>query len=375
MRAGVLSLLLVVLAISCTTNKTHVEGVIICPDNEWIFLEKINGLERELIDSVQLDESGRFLFKIAQPTEDPTLYELSSGREGIPLFVAEGDRVIVNSIGRLAHNYNVSGSRESELLREFFQPYVANKNSLAEIAREYASEKISDEEREKIAKRYSDIYRTTKRDQLKFIIANNSSLAAVYALFQHLPGDKHLFNGTSDIIYMRNLAEALEQSYPNSSYLRGLKSQITKLEQIHDLESRVELRTYPELNMENMYGEKISLSSLDGKVILLSFVSVGAGNSDNASLGDIYKRYADKGFEIYQVSIESSRSRWIEAVQAQRLPWISVSDLRGSASPSLGLYNVTHLPSYYLIGKDGQIEGINISFAEIEPMVKSQLNR
>ena len=50
------------------------------------------------------------------------------------------------------------------------------------------------------------------------------------------------------------------------------------------------------------------------------------------------------------------RSRhWITAVQEQQLPWISVSDLRGKASTSLGMYNVQKLPTNFLIDKEGTL--------------------
>ena len=54
----------------------------------------------------------------------------------------------------------------------------------------------------------------------------------------------------------------------------------------------------------------------------------------NAELKQIHARYKDspKGFEVYQVAIDTSKPLWINTVQEQALPWISVSDLRGHNS-------------------------------------------
>ncbi len=55
------------------------------------------------------------------------------------------------------------------------------------------------------------------------------------------------------------------------------------------------------------------------------------------------------------MAIDTSKPAWITAVQEQQLPWISVSDLRGKASTSLGMYNVQKLPTNFLIDKEGTL--------------------
>ena len=53
-------------------------------------------------------------------------------------------------------------------------------------------------------------------------------------------------------------------------------------------------------------------------------------------------------------------------MQEQQLPWVSVSDLRGRASSSLGLYNVQKLPANFLIDKEGNIVGKDIYGKSLE---------
>ena len=68
-----------------------------------------------------------------------------------------------------------------------------------------------------------------RREQLRFIIEHKASLAAVYALYQRLPGDTYLFNGDSDVVYYRTVAEALEETYPESPYLQSLLAEIAQV--------------------------------------------------------------------------------------------------------------------------------------------------
>lgn len=71
-------------------------------------------------------------------------------------------------------------------------------------------------------------------------------------------------------------------------------------------------------------------------------------------------------FEVYQVSLDTSKAAWITAVQEQRLPWISVSDLRGRASAAVGLYNISKLPANFLIDKNGTLVAKDIYGKSLE---------
>ena len=62
-----------------------------------------------------------------------------------------------------------------------------------------------------------------------------------------------------------------------------------------------------------------------------------------------YEKYGKKGFEIYAVSFDSQRDRWIDAVRQQGMKWIQVSDLSGFQTPAAEAYAVQSIPSNFLI--------------------------
>ena len=227
---------------------------------------------------------------------------------------------------------------------------------------------MQQEELKRLAKAYSDEYLRIKRAQLKFIVEHKASVAAVYALSQRLPGDRYLFNGQGDAVYYRTVADALEERYPQSPYLASLHAEISRLDALQNLSSTVTEAGFPDLEMTNMYGKKVRLSSLAGQVVLIDFWSPSLGNSNalNADLKQLYEKYHDSGFEVYQVAVETSKPMWINTVQEQALPWISVSDLRGQATVALGLYNVTKLPTNFLIDKAGTIVARDVRGEELK---------
>ena len=308
----------------CQSSKVKISGRFVGGDAKNIYLEQVLPLTQSVVDSAALAPDGSYRMELTGVAKNPSLYNVIYDGERIPLLIAGGDRLTVSSVGSVIRNYT-----------------------------DYPAE-----------------YYRIRREQLRFIIEHKASLAAVYALYQRLPGDTYLFNGDSDVVYYRTVAEALQESYPESPYLQSLLAEIARMDARISLTSQITEARHPDLEMTDIYGKKIRLSSLAGKVVLLDFWSaeLGSSNALNADLKELYRKYADApvGFEVYQVAVDTSKPLWITAVQEQQLPWISVSDLRGRSSVALGLYNVQRLPANFLIDKEGTIVAKNIYGKSLE---------
>ena len=363
---------------SCQTSTVTLEGRLVAGDEKSVYLEQVSSLRQVVIDTAELDDAGNYRFEVKQVAKSPSLYNILYNGERIPLFLAAGDQLTVNSVGNIVRNYTVEGSIESELLRGFYQSFIAGAQNLESIAKKVSDTTLSAEERDVLLKEYTAVYYGIRRDQLRFIAEHPASLAAVYAIYQRLPGDQYLSDGVNDVLHYRTVAEALAESYPDSPYLVMLRGDIARMEATQRLVENVTESSIPDLELQDIYGKKISLSSLLGKVVLLDFWSAELGNSNvmNAELKEIYAKYhnAATPFEVYQVAVDTSKPLWISTVQEQQLPWISVSDLRGLASTAVGTYNVTKLPTSFLIDKNGTIVGRDIRGEELEKKLQ-QLTR
>jgi peroxiredoxin len=357
---------------SCQSSKVNIAGRFVGLDADMVYLEQSTPLEQAIIDSVSLNEEGEFKLTINDVKQTPSLYYICYNNERLPLLLSGGDNITVSSAGNLLRNYEVEGSLESELLQQFTRRYVEGAMAMNDIISKISASEMNDDERKKMAQEYTRIKHETQRFQLGFIIENKANIAAVYALHQRLPNESNLFNGNSDIVYYRTVVEALEQSYPETPYLPILRSQVARMDAQINLLSQVTESNFPDIEMPDMYGKKQQLSTLSGKVILLHFWSAGIGNSNalNADLKEIYGKYHDQGFEIFQVAVDTSKSAWVTAVQEQQLPWISVSDLLGNTSPTVGVYNVKKLPTSYLIDRKGNIVAKDLVDEELDAQIK-----
>lgn len=360
-----------------TRSNMVISGEIVCGNETMIYLDQLQSGVRKTIDSVELTQNGAFKFTVKKAPVTPMVYEIRYDMERAPLLGHRGDHIKINSLGRLALNYTTKGSEESELLREFYQSYRQQSDELNKIATRYADLQRKGEDAIDVAKEYNKLYRDIKQEQIKFIVSNKSTMAAVYALFQLLPGDSYIVSESSDIIYMRTVLEGISEKYPKSPYIALLSHKIEENEARAELMNSLTYSSFPNLEMSDMFGKKISLASLAGKVILVDFWSAQAGNSNrnNVALKEIYNSYHDNSFEVYQVGIDTSKPLWINAVQEQKLPWISVTDLRGTASKSLGLYNIQNIPSNILIAKNGDIVARDLYGDELAERIAAEVQK
>ena len=115
-------------------------------------------------------------------------------------------------------------------------------------------------------------------------------------------------------------------------------------------------------SLTDINGKRIAVSSLKGKYVLLSFWSYQSKEciSENLQLKEYYKKYRNNGFEIYQINLDENADNWRTAVKFDELPWISVREDDPHNPVNARLFNVSALPSNYLIDRDGNIVGSNL---------------
>ena len=371
-----ISLLSAVLAafIACSNNNVEISGRFVGLNFKTVYLEQMTAGGQNVIDSVQIDNNGCYRIVVKEIAPTPSLYNIIYGGDRIPLLVSRGEKIEVSAMGSALANYTVTGSLESELLRKFNKEYIEGQLELNRTVQSHFS--ADEQSRKELAQRYSTLYHDIKRKQISFIVENKHRLAAVYALYQRLPGEQHLAGADSDLIYYRTVADAVSETYPTSPFLLTLSNDIARMEARISLINSIEFRNSPNLEGKDMHGNEIALSSLDGNIILVDFWSAEAGNSNafNAELKEIYEKYHSKGFRVYQVSADTSKAKWIAAVQEQRLPWISVCDFRGDFSPMLRSYNVRKLPSNFLIDREGKIIARDLYSDALDRQLAKMLN-
>ena len=127
-----------------------------------------------------------------------------------------------------------------------------------------------------------------------------------------------------------------------------------------------------DINLTSPKGDTISLSSMQGKVVLIDFWASWCGpcRLSNRQLVKLYSKYKDKGFEIYGVSLDENKKDWMRAIKQDKIAWTQVIDNRGWEAQTAIDWNLYQIPTSYLVNKDGIIVGV-----DLEKALKNLLGR
>ncbi len=166
------------------------------------------------------------------------------------------------------------------------------------------------------------------------------------------------------------MADSLKSVYPDAALTKSLVADIDRRETDYREQSQRntlldmagEETGMLDLAIPDREGKEISLSSLKGKVILVTFWASGNSASIQGllELQSTYKKYHNSGFEVYAISLDNNKVSWMSAMDFNEFKWINVSELSYPNSKAAVLYNVSSLPSNFILNRDGDIIGKNL---------------
>lgn len=367
----------VVLGLAACSHTAKVKGVVADAPSSEVIIKLLNINQYQVLDTVKTDASGKFSCKVQVKKGQPEFVYLFYGNRKIASLLLEaGDKVTVHS-DTLGVS-TIEGSEESLKLASVEADFAEAKASMKSLSEKVLSADVSEAAalREQLAKAYVDYYRS----RVSYIMQNSRSLTVVPILYQYLSETLPVFGQATDAIHFTNAADTLEMVYPDSKYVKALRkeaqSRVSQMELLSKLSSAKQIN-FLDIELPDNRAKKVKLSDVHKKITLVYFwtASDAAQKMFNLDvLAPVYEKYHDKGFEIYQVSLDVDNGLWARVIREQKLPWVNVSDISGGASRYVLAYNLTKLPSAFLIGGDG-MSGAKISdVASLSAAIENALN-
>ena len=341
-------------------NKAKIEGVVADAPSSEVIVKLLNINQYQVLDTLKTDASGKFSYKVDVKKGQPEfIFVFYKDVKVASLLLEAGDKVSVSAdtLGR----FTVEGSEESVKLAQVEKDYADALIKLSDLSSILmtATGAEADAAKRQLGQEYINYYRS----RVRYVMENSKSLTVVPVLFQNFGSDFPVFGQSTDAIQFTNVADSLEMVYPDSRYVKALRAEAKRRMDYMELETRLnsaEEIGYPDIVLPDVNANKIRLSEVDSKVVMLFFWSSADASQKMFNLDflkSVYEDYHQKGLEIYQVSLDVDKAAWARVVKEQKLPWINVCDSRGSASPYVLTYNIGSLPAVYVISDGELVDG------------------
>jgi len=379
MKKTLIVLLILVGMISCKQhNKFTISGSVKDAAGEMLYFEYSGLLKTTILDSVRLRSNGSFKFKSNRPAY-PDFYRLRLIDKIITFAVDSCEDITIDAQNAgFATNYKVTGSETSKQI-QILRKSVMN---IQKLANGLTSSMDASERNAKIAGIEKDI-EVHKEYAKKLILQNPRSTAAYFAVYQKV-NDTYLFSpyNKSDKPFCAAVATSFNTYMPD--YERSKNIYALVLDAIRTDRKAKDKETWNEVLATHGTGYinivlpdknnvERKLSSLIGNVILIDFSTYESKQSIDYifSLRDLYEKYHSRGFEIYQISLDQNKQLWQQSTK--NIPWICVRDLNGPNTRYAESYNVSEIPTTFLIDKKGNILFRSLGFEELKKEIEKNL--
>ncbi len=354
MKRIVLAAFVITLISSCSQHSSNptVSGTVSNAGGEKISLIGYIDGQPDTVGTAIPDGSGSF--SIPHNAGRVSFFTLQLGSKGaIVLGFDSTESPVVNVDMETAHKtYEVSGSRDSEDIRNLFVNSVRYETMLDSTMKDmrYYSNTKDAEKRNAASSHYNKLREDYKAFLTGMIDKNPGSLANFSALQRMDP--------KQDFAYFVKVRDALEPRMAGNAFFDQLANNVASLEADMKLEAALAPGVEaPEISLPSPEGEEIALSSLRGNYVLIDFWASWCKpcRMENPNVVKMYNKYSDDNFEIYSVSLDRNKQKWVQAIQQDKLDWAHVSDLKFWNSAAAKLYGVKSIPFTLLIDPDGKI--------------------
>lgn len=353
----ILVIFIIALNFSCSPKpKAIIKGDLINLENQTAYLAEAIGVDRELTytDSVEVVD-GKFTFILDNTTPRRASILFSKSKPYFNIVVEEGTLTIEgdfkkNTSAKICGTFIADKINE---LKERQRPLTIERMKNNELNRKISAENkelgLSAEETAKrqadIKLKFKEISQNLKQIEIDMIEENKDNLFSVYQNTLITPVTVR----ETDEIMAKIPASFRDNEF--YSFLVRRRAALAKVD---------EGAMAPDFTSTTIDGEKFTLSSTRGKVVILNTWGSTCISciAHNRSILKLYNKYKHKGLEVVAVSFErpTAISAWKRLVECDNLgEWINVTNAQFYNCPIYNDYLFIGAGNQILIDREGRI--------------------
>jgi len=232
------------------------------------------------------------------------------------------------------------------------------RDSLKSIINSPASNK---EQIEKANKSYDKLYQEAMNTNINFIKDYPNSVLSMSMIYN--------VRGRLGLNYVKEFYFKANQSAKKSFHGLKIENYLNLFKSLKEGDKCID---FTHMNNHDI---PLKFSELRKEITLLQFWNPEFKKSinNNLNLVKIYQKYKDDNFEIVGVALTRNKGKWQKVIERDNLNWPQLSELKGWDSELGFRYGVYILPLNYLINKDGDIIGKNITPNKLQSILEQRL--
>jgi thiol-disulfide isomerase/thioredoxin len=356
-----LSFLLIaaVILASCTGKKAKNEfaitGTVDTVVSSKIYLQKRADGPLITLDSSIVSSSGEFKFKGVINYPEVYYLTMPATKSSVPFFIEPSD-IIVNIRTKDINKTKITGSKNQAAYEVYLDKVDEYNNKINDNYDKFTK---CEQNADLAGQRYYDSLMTVLDDEKTqyskdYVLQNPGLFVSPYIMFRN--------SYAYSLEELEKSLSTFDTSLSHSVYTGFLNNYMNVLR-------RVSVgKPYVPFSMADTAGVETAISDYVGKGYLL--VDMWASwcapcRAENPNIARLYRKYHDRGFDIFAISFDSNHDRWLKAIKSDSLTWHHVSDLKGWDNAAGKLYGIRSIPSNLLLDSTGTIIAKNILGEEL----------
>ncbi len=353
---------------SCSTKNNNsfiISGSISNLETDYIILSQIENIQTKktiLIDTLKVNKRGKFN---AVYFLEPTIYSLTfDNKKTLQLAIDKGQHITIE--GNSSEDLIVSGSSDTELLNAYETFRKASLKRLVTTVRDsiknLKTQQVNEQKITELRTLEVENYKIHLNELVQFVKENMGTSIAIY------PTSTRWNN--ENLVVLEEITTNFQEAHPNLEITKKL------LDRVQLLKKTSIGNTITGIKIPDQFNNLIELDSIKGTYTLIDFWASWCPpcRTESTLLNNIYTTYSSKGFNIYGISLDSNKERWLKALKTDNRIWTNVSTVEGFNTAVAKEFGITSLPTNFLINADGKIVASNLHGEKLKAFVEQLYN-